>query len=497
MTSDIKGAKSFFRKEIETAHETLTAEIVEMRDTMRLFKTQTKEKSTGQANQIEQLHGGALMRMATHFDSTDRAVSMMLNEECPRVFFPVTDEKRKELHKLSRKVKHGIRAIMDTAGVQDQDLTVVLASFWSKPDGGDKTRVDKMLDDLKAFQEAMKKFKGAVQRHIKSAEFTRTIHKERLIDKYNIGNAEHEGEVADGNDDIGDDPEDDGVSNKIVYDKKKKNIYKDDKDIEKVVLEESRQFIDALEAKKNFDDDDLEDVSDGSDGDDDDDDDDVNDENVAKPKKYLKRGGKMLRPRKILQRENFKKMAGDIPDIIDDEGDDAASNSSEDEEDGNNRAFKPKEEDEEDDDDGDDDDDFHDSCNSEESGDGDNEEDEEDDDGDAGEDDEDESEKQPKQKIKTEIKGKIAASTTSNEDENSDDDDEVEAKKHAKAIKKEKKPNGVSVVTPPPKQVLKVGNVDDGTESDTPKPTAPPPTTTQKSAVVKQEAVEEIDDFFM
>jgi hypothetical protein len=479
---------------------------------MKLFKKKTATGSAAQANQLEQLsggkYGGALDRMAAHFDSVNKAQLMLLDQECPRVFFPVSDEKRQELQRRLRKVKVPLRTLLQTSAVPEQDLTVVLANFWVENEN-EKTLIDQMFDDLKAYQEALKKFKGAVQRHIVSSAFTRTIHTERLIEKYNIGNEEREGEEANGADDLADGG-DDGVTKKIV---RKKKLTKEQKEkIDEVTLEESRAFI-----RANDDDDDGDNDRDDLESNEDDPNADAVEETseekrllakVEMPKNVFKRGGKMLRKRKIVQRENFKKMVEDIETPVSDDNEDGGGggggDDDDDDEDADNsrdRLFKPKQDE---DDEDDDDDDTHSSEFEDESSDDDDEDDDDDDDDgndddeEAADDDEDEEDdkkrKKKQQKPTKEKKLKLADVTTSHD---GDDDDGVEKEKKKPVVKKEKitQANGVhAATTTTPAKTLAINNAADGTESDD-HHTAQ---TTKTTAVPPPQPVEEVvDDFFI
>jgi hypothetical protein len=511
MTAGVKEAKRFFRSEIETSHESITVEITELRDLMKLFKKKTTTGSAAQANQLEQLsggkYGGALDRMAAHFDSVNKAQLMLLDQECPRVFFPVSDEKRQELQRRLRKVKVPLRTLLQTSAVPEQDLTVVLANFWVENEN-EKTLIDQMFDDLKAYQEALKKFKGAVQRHIVSSAFTRTIHTERLIEKYNIGNEEREGEEANGADDLADGG-DDGVTKKIV---RKKKLTKEQKEkIDEVTLEESRAFI-----RANDDDDDGDNDRDDLESNEDDPNADAVEETseekrllakVEMPKNVFKRGGKMLRKRKIVQRENFKKMVEDIETPVSDDNEDGGGGGGDDDDDdedadnSRDRLFKPKQDE---DDEDDDDDDTHSSEFEDESSDDDDEDDDDDDDDgndddeEAADDDEDEEDdkkrKKKQQKPTKEKKLKLADVTTSHD---GDDDDGVEKEKKKPVVKKEKitQANGVhAATTTTPAKTLAINNAADGTESDD-HHTAQ---TTKTTAVPPPQPVEEVvDDFFI
>jgi len=458
------------RAEVEDAYQSIAAQFREFRDTARVFKRVTKEGTAAHDEQVEQLANGQLGRIVVAFKGIEKSLALLF-AECDRIFYTVTPERRKALHAGGRPMKYLLNSVLDRYKAAPLEGRLTLVAFWTvasslsayfaehrivtahwKPD---ITVVDQLLEESKTYEDELRKFKVAVMKYVSSAQFTGVITRERLGEKWNIGNEEHEGEdalaeaeaqLADGNDGgTGD------ISNKIEYDDEaaklkatKKKLTRDgERALAELARREAMEFINATPSKKRARATKAENGGGGGDDDNDDDDDEDADgddavvpnasaDDLPVPKRVSKRGGKNLRRRtrtqiallKAQARGSRTQVGGDDDDAddeqsdsVDDEGNAKQKNdddggvdepsvsgdsegvgdfhpdeSDDDSDDANDASQDSDDEDDDEDDDDDDDDD-------DDAGD-DNQDDDDDDDEDDNnrDDDEDESEKKPARK---------------------------------------------------------------------------------------------------
>lgn len=346
--ANVKRTKAFMRAEIEDAYLSIVAQFKDLRDTARVFKSVSKDGSRTQMEQIEHLANGQLNKILFTFKGIEEAVRL-LYVECERIYYTVTEERKRALHQAGRPLKYLLHVVIERYKAAPQDGRQTLGAFWMVAASlatffakyhidvsrwkRSNSVIDQIFEAAKSYEEELRKFKVGVMRYITSAQFTGVITRERLGEKWNIGNGEREGEdavaeaeaqIADGND-----PSAAGITTQIEYDEEartlksalKKGAY-DGKDVVDLAIREAREFINAKKRRR---------------AEDEDDDDDDGAERVAEtdgqlvedllvPEKVSKRGGKNLRRRTRTQIELLKAQARGVRGGSDDD-DESGENS--------------------------------------------------------------------------------------------------------------------------------------------------------------------------
>lgn len=362
--ANVKQTKAFMRAEIEDAHLSIVSQFKELRDTARVFKRVTKESTAAHEEQVMHLANGQLSKMVAAFNGVDKGVEL-LYAECERIFFAVTAERRRALHDAGRPLKYLLRSVLERYKATPTDGALVLRAFWVPAASlaaylatwrVDTARwkpttnvIDQVFEEAKAYEDELRKFKVNLMRYVSSQQFTGIITRERLSEKWNIGNGEREGEdavaeaeaqIADGLD--GGDGDGSGalISNKIEYDddaaalsKTKKVLTREgERELEAIMRREARDFINTGAKKRRRtnggggggeDNDDEEEAA--ADNADEDDAGEAPEEDLLVPALVSKRGGKNLRRRTRTQIEVLAAQAKGVS--MGDDDDDSAQES--------------------------------------------------------------------------------------------------------------------------------------------------------------------------
>jgi len=327
--ADVKQAKAYFRKQIEDAFQSVVSDFVEMRKYLSEFKKQTVERSDAQSKQIDLLSSNVLSKIKDHFTAIESG-TLEIFAECAHAHFAVTAEHRAALHAAMRPPKYLLITVLDRLRANPADYRLALVGFWlgvadvssslalrniSHTRWRDGAKViDAIFEELKLYEDAIRKFKVGVMRYVASSQFTTVIHNERLVERWHIGDVTHEGEdrLAEAAADAADDDPNGGISKTIEYESDAELSEKDERKAVELTRREAASFIKSMDRHSGGDDDDDE----NDDGDDDEDDKHVDGDtttqpalaSVPAPRHYLQCGGKKLRKRTRAQRDKLTQM---------------------------------------------------------------------------------------------------------------------------------------------------------------------------------------------
>jgi hypothetical protein len=238
----------------------------------------------------------------------------------------VTDAHRKAVHDAERPAKYLLKSIMDRGRSSPGEWQLILASFWIPakslegylaPFGVSVKKwpatamaIDAIFEELKRWEEAIKKFKVAVMRYLASSQFTQVVHMHRLVERYHIGDENKQGDDAlqEANADAQDDDPSGGIG-KVEYDSDA-DIDEHDEQAQTALLRREAESFLKMGKSNHADDDDSDEEVDADDDDDDDPD--------LKPERAVKKGGKMLRRRNAQQISRLKAQAANHVEGFDD-----------------------------------------------------------------------------------------------------------------------------------------------------------------------------------